>query len=561
MNSPRQEVSSDANVPILNVNGLSVSYSRGHASTRAVNDVSFHVGQGEIVALVGESGSGKSTTVQTIIDLLPSDARIEGTVNLAGHEFGDQDRGSRTWESVRRAAIGYIPQDPQSSLDPTAKIGRQLAEIVRIKEHVQSRGEVETRVLSLLSEAGIDDPKLRAGQYPHELSGGLKQRVLIAAALVGDPSLIVADEPTSALDVTVQKVILDKIQSLVVQHGLSMLMVTHDLAVASDRAERILVMERGRIVEQGGTEDILVHPTEPYTKRLISSAPAFDFAVVLDQGKPADSEIGPADSEPAVVWHDVSKRFDSRVPFGGGARQFLALDKVSLEAPSKRTLAIVGESGSGKSTLLRIALGLIAPSSGDVRIDGVDVNAMSSKRLRQVRQGFQLVQQNPYESLDGRMTVERIIDEPLRAFRKGDRKSRHSRVAYLLEKVQLPEKVLSAKPHELSGGQCQRVAIARALAVEPHILLLDEPVSALDVTVQAQILELMDDLQRDMGLTYVFVSHDLSVVAMIAHRIAVLNHGRLVESGEARQVLSQPRDPYTQRLLDSVPGKRHSFVL
>ncbi|WP_055427404.1 dipeptide ABC transporter ATP-binding protein [Bifidobacterium aesculapii] len=558
---------------LLDVVDLRVSYASRRRTVDAVRDVTFAVAQGERVAIVGESGSGKSTIIRTVLGILPDSATTAGQVLLDGSDLLKAD--DRQWLDVRRTTIGFIPQDPQTSLDPTLTIGRQLGLIIRLKEHLDGDA-LQARVEQLLGEAGFDKPALRARQYPHELSGGLKQRALIAESLVGNPRLLVADEPTSALDVTVQKEILDRIDELVRAKGLALLMVTHDLAVAADRADRIVVMRNGEIVEQGTASAIIAHPRQRYTIDLFEAAPAHRLdeasAAGASASAAADTEAEEADDaatdatrNAAVRWHGVTKQFTLRhgqtrtatTADGSGAREsrtFTAVDDVTLSAPRGETLAIVGESGSGKSTLLKIALGLEKPEHGYAEVNGVNITKTGGRALREARRTFQLVQQNPFGSLDPTKKISSIVAEPLNAFHEGDRASRRRRVAELIDRVALPANVLDAKPKELSGGQCQRVAIARALAIRPNTLFLDEPVSALDVTVQSQIIDLLIDLQHDLGLSYVFVTHDLSVVSQIAHRVAVIEHGRLVEQGPVGRVLTHPAHDYTKRLLASVPG-------
>ncbi|GAA6122992.1 ABC transporter ATP-binding protein [Bifidobacterium psychraerophilum] len=562
---PQQEGDSAA---VLRIRNLQVDYRTRARSVHAVRDASIDVYPSQAMAIVGESGSGKSTIVHAILGILPDSTRIDGVLEVGGRDMIRSSERER--REIRRSDIGFIPQDPQSSLDPTMRIGAQLGQIIALKEGLEGRQSIHARVLELLHEAGFDDPELRSRQYPHELSGGLKQRALIAAAMAGSPKIIVADEPTSALDVTVQKVILDRIEELVRRRGIALLMVTHDLAVAADRVQRIVVMHHGQVVDQGDTAAILQHSTKAYTRELVDSAPAFEFdgadrreeerggRVSAEEKRPSDgrpSHTADHDSN-AVVWNDVTKTFGSYTASRHATGVLTALSKVSIAAPAGETLAIVGESGSGKSTLLRIALGLIRPSSGTASVNGIDVVSSNRKELRLARRGFQLVQQNPYQSLDGRLTIRDVIAEPLKAFHVGNRSSRDRRVRELLDRVALPQSLLGARASELSGGQCQRVAIARALAIRPTTVFLDEPVSALDVSVQAQVIDLLIELQRDLGLSYVFVSHDLAVVALIAHNVAVLQHGEVVESGETGQVIYNPAHPYTQRLIDSIPGRR-----
>ncbi|PJM72494.1 ABC transporter ATP-binding protein [Bifidobacterium primatium] len=544
--------------PVIEVSHLSVTYHSARRDVTAVDDVTFTVRRGDTVGIVGESGSGKSTLVDTFLGILPQNADITGSFSLFGEDF--THAAEHEWRRVRGRILGFVPQDPRTNLDPTMTVGRQTEQIVRLRHPERSRQEARERVVELFTEVGIDRPELRYRQYPHELSGGLQQRVLIAQALASEPEIIVADEPTSALDVTVQKRILDVLESLVRKRGITLVMITHDLAVASDRTRRLLVIHNGRLVEQGDTRQVLDHPKESYTRHLLACAPAFqvrDNVLDDERGEHDGHEnraesVEPSDDGIAVNWNDVSKVYHER---GGRGEAFNALDHVSLTARTGRTLAIVGESGSGKSTLLRLALALSAPTSGTVLVDGRNIHELHGRALRAERRNFQLVQQNPFDSLDPNYTVRKVIDEPLRSFGYGNRRRRSQRIAELLDRVSLPARLLDAKGSELSGGQCQRVAIARALAISPKILFLDEPVSALDVSVQSQILDLLKDLQESLGVTYVFVSHDLAVVAGLADDIAVLEHGSIVEHGSVEDVFGHPRNAYTKKLLDAIPGR------
>lgn len=546
---------------VIRVEDLHVTYGSGRRDVHAVRGVTFSVEAGESVAIVGESGSGKSTIANALLGILPASAQVSGRLDVLGHDLARAD--DATWRAIRGKVVAFVPQDPQTSLDPTVRIGSQIDEIIRNGRRL-SRSQARERTLELLAEVGFDDPRLRAAQYPHELSGGLKQRVLIAEALASDPSIIVADEPTSALDVTVQKKVLDLLQRLIRERGITLVMITHDLAVASDRADRVVVMHQGIIEEQGSVDTVLHHPTSEYTRRLLAAAPAFnvDAAERRDEETLAhdvDGIIAEAEKDLArgtVEWRDVTKVYRVR----GGSGTFAASDHISLKAEAGRTLAIVGESGSGKTTLLRLLLALDRPTSGTVLIEGEDIGTLRGRRLREIRRNIQLVQQNPFDALDPHLSIRDVIQEPLRAFRVGDRSWRDHRAAELVGRVALPQSVLDARPGELSGGQCQRVAIARALAIDPRIIVLDEPVSALDVSVQAQILDLLAELQRESGLTYVFVSHDLAVVAQIADHVAVIEHGRLVEEGTVAEVLGNPSQDYTRRLVEAIPG-RHSVAV
>ncbi|WP_243408143.1 dipeptide ABC transporter ATP-binding protein [Frankia canadensis] len=549
--------------PLIALSGLCVGYrSRGRV-VPAVADVDLAVAPGETVAVVGESGSGKTTTAHAILGLLPAGGVVTGgRIEVAGRDVtGAPDRVLR---GLRGTTVALIPQDPMVGLNPTMRVGAQVAEAVRRRG--VDRRLARAEVLEALERAGVDRPAVRARQYPNHLSGGLRQRVLIAIAIAGHPRLIVADEPTSALDVTVQRRILDHLAGLVRDTGTSLMIITHDLGVAADRADRVIVMRRGRVVEQGTPADILLRPRDPYTRHLIDVAPALSHAGHV---VPRFTTVPPA---PELLRLDgVGKDF--RLPRGGsesgdgggdggaGNRTLRALDDVSLTVRAGQTLGLVGESGSGKTTALRIAMGLERPTRGRVYLDGEDITDASWSRLRPLRRRFQLVHQNPYSSLDPRFTVAQCVAEPLVSFRVGDRATRAARVRELLDQVALPASYAERRPAELSGGQRQRVAIARALALEPALVLLDEPVSALDVSVQDQILTLLLRLQRELGVAYFFIAHDLAVVAQLAHHVAVLHGGRIVESGPAATVLTAPAREHTRELLGAVPGQRFAAQL
>jgi len=530
---------------LLEVRDLSVSYRTRGRVVEAVREVSFTVEPGEVVAVVGESGSGKSTTAQAIIGLLPTNGSIDsGQILLGGTDIARWP--DKRLRSIRGAQIGLIPQDPANSLNPVKTVGAQIGEVLRIHRRGDRR-TVSRTVIELLTRVGISDPELRARQYPHELSGGMRQRVLIAAAIALRPRLIIADEPTSALDVTVQRRVLDLIDDLRTEFGTAVLLVTHDLGVAAQRADRLVVMRDGRVEEQGPTAAVLTGPTAEYTRLLVRDAPSLTPRGFRRPRSAADG--APAgDSPPAIVARDLVKEF--RV----GGRPFRAVDGVSFHVPRGTTHALVGESGSGKTTTARMVVRFTTPTSGSVTIGGVDVAPLRGEQLRQLRRRVQLVYQNPAGSLDPRQSVADIVAEPLRNFRLADRAGRARRVRELIDRVALPQTVLDRRPRELSGGQRQRVAIARALAVDPEVLVLDEAVSALDVTVQAQILDLLDGLQREFGLTYLFISHDLSVVRQISDTVSVMRKGRIVESGSTQQVFEAPRHEYTRELLAAVPS-------
>ncbi|WP_104180202.1 ABC transporter ATP-binding protein [Arthrobacter sp. B0490] len=541
---------------ILEVTDLEVTF----GGTPVLHRIGFSMRRGERVAIVGQSGSGKSTAIGAILRLLPGSGRIShGSIVLgAGRTRGDVEDLATASEPVLRTIRGQrvalVPQDPMSNLNPAMKIGPQVADAIVASlrgEAKPDRAEVRKRAVALLSEAGIPDADRRYGQYPHEFSGGMRQRVLIAIALAGEPELLIADEPTSALDVTVQRQILNHLQSLVDARGTSLLFITHDLGLAADRTDRIIVMSEGRIVEVGTPRQILLDPQEEYTQRLVAAAPS--VAAVLDSEPLAGTlpDAGKVPAPPILVVENLVKEFALRGQRGSTVR---AVNDVSFAVERGTTTAVVGESGSGKTTVARIILGLETASSGQALIDGESLTTTRGAQRRALRRKVQPVFQDPYGSLDPTYSIERLIDEPLRIFGVGDRRGRQARVGELLDQVALPRSVAQRRPNELSGGQRQRVAIARALALEPELLICDEAVSALDVLVQDQILGLLADLQDRLGLTYLFITHDLSVVRQIASTVVVMKSGDVVESGSVDDVFNRPRAEYTKELLGAIPG-------
>ncbi len=536
--------------PLLSVRNLRVNFTTPSGDFEAVKGVSFDVAPGETVAIVGESGSGKSTIASSINRLLAANGRVsDGKIFFEDREVtAISERDMRT---LRGAGIGLVPQDPMSNLNPVHTVGAQVAEALQVHGRAGT-DKGRARTLELLATVGIPDPENRINQYPHEFSGGMRQRALIAIGLACDPRLLIADEPTSALDVTVQRRILDRLGELTAESGTAVVLITHDLALAAERADRVLVMYRGELVEEGPAREILERPHHEYTRRLVAAVPSFASETLVPNKSRGNTEGLSERPEPIAVIENVGRSYKLR----GTARgtEFWAARNVSFSIDRGRTTAIVGESGSGKSTTAKILLGLETASEGTVSVGGKDLSKLRGKDLLAIRRQVQPVFQNPFASLDPRYTIAESVTEPLHVHKVGDRRTRNSRVIELLDHVALPSVLAERYPHELSGGQRQRVAIARALALEPELVVLDEAVSALDVLVQAQILELLVQLQHDLGLSYLFISHDLAVVNMLAHEVHVMKDGRIVESGTPQQIFTTPQDPYTQELLAAIPG-------
>ncbi|MFS0866353.1 ABC transporter ATP-binding protein [Microbacterium sp. 179-B 1A2 NHS] len=543
--------------PLLQVRDMAVEFRTIDGAVHAVEGVDLDLAAGETVAIVGESGSGKSTTAMAIIGLLAGNGRVSrGSIRLDGEELvGASESVMRT---VRGGKIGLVPQDPMSNLNPTSRIGTQVAETL-LAHGLATRKDVDQRVVETLAAAGLPDAEDRAKQYPHEFSGGMRQRALIAIGLACNPRLLIADEPTSALDVTVQKTILDQLGRMTTELGTSVLLITHDLGLAAERAARVVVMHRGRIVEQGPARQILEDPQHAYTKSLVKAAPSVAVARLRPEAFAAPAAPAAVTTDAAAPATPVDNILEVEsltklYPVRGRKEDFAAVNDVSFAIPRGETVAIVGESGSGKTTTARMMLKIIEPTSGEIRFDGVDVASLKGKDLREFRQKVQPIFQDPYSSLNPMFTIERIVSEPLEFYRRGSSKDRAKRVRQLLDDVALPESALRRYPSELSGGQRQRVAIARALALSPELIVCDEPVSALDVLVQDQILTLLRGLQSEYGLSYLFISHDLAVVRLISDYVCVMKDGQLVEAASSEEIFTNPRDPYTRNLLASIPG-------
>jgi len=529
---------------LLSVRDLRVGFATEGGTVRAVDGVSFELAPGEVLAIVGESGSGKSVTAQTILGLTgSSNARIEGSVRLGETEL--LGAGEATLRGVRGDRVAMIFQDPMTSFNPVYRVGAQIVEAIRAHRGEVSKQEARQRAIELLDSVGIPDAGRRVDSYPHELSGGQRQRAMIAMALTLEPEVLIADEPTTALDVTVQAQILRLLGRLNRERGLATILITHDFGVVAEVADRVLVMHEGRIVERGSLDDVFYSPTDPYTRGLL------DAIVRLDQAPPLRAA---RESENLLEVRDLVKHYPVR---GGLLRRdshsVRAVDGVGFDLRHGETLGLVGESGSGKSTLCRALLGLIEPTSGSVRFEGREIAGLSRRRMRPLRREMQMVFQDPYASLNPRRRAGQIVAEPLRLQGEARGGELRGRALELLGRVGLGPEHYDRFPHELSGGQRQRVGIARALALRPKLIVADEPVSALDVSIRAQILDLLAELQEDFGLTYLFVAHDIGVVRHVSDRIAVMHEGRIVEIGPADEVCERPRDAYTEELLAAVP--------
>ena len=595
----------DAN-PLLKITDLEVTFTTSTGVVPAVRGANLTIYPGQTVAIVGESGSGKSTTAAAVIGLLPGTGKVTGgSIEFDGKELTKMS--SKEWIELRGSGIGLVPQDPMSNLNPVLRVGTQVKEAL-LANNIVPKSEAGERVTELLEQAGLPDGERRAKQYPHEFSGGMRQRVLIAIGLASRPKLLIADEPTSALDVTVQRRILDHLETLTKEMGTAVLFITHDLGLAAERAEQLVVMHRGRIVESGPALEILQHPQHPYTKRLVSAAPSLASARIesahargiTHTEEELTGSAKNASSEEMIRVEHLTKEFHIRGA-KGEASKLLAVDDVSFTLRRGKTLAVVGESGSGKSTAANMILHLLEPTSGTIFFDGEDTSEYSEAQLFALRRRLQAVFQNPYGSLDPMYSIYRIIEEPLKIHGYGTleyaraeikraeatgrdpeewmmklveasdgkrtltaaekrklnpKKLREARVAELLDLVALPRSAMRRYPNELSGGQRQRVAVARALALNPEVIVLDEAVSALDVLVQNQILHLLNDLQAELGLSYLFITHDLAVVRQIADDVVVMEKGRLVEANTTDALFDHPVQDYTRELIEAVPGRK-----
>ncbi|PLY38215.1 ABC transporter ATP-binding protein [Pectobacterium carotovorum] len=550
-----------AKTPLLRVENLSVTFPSPSGPIRSVKNLSFQVNAGEILALVGESGSGKSVTARTLVGLSGEGVDVQANaIELTRHDGSLCDLRNltdRDWRAIRGREIGFVLQDALVSLDPLRKIGQEVAEPI-LTHRLLPRQQVPARVSELLKKAGIPDPESRAAQYPHELSGGLRQRALIASALAAGPQLLIADEPTTALDATVQKQVL-KVFTALAQAGHGVLLITHDLAVVAEVADRVIVMQHGALVEGGEARQILSAPMHPYTRKLLAAIPtASTRGKWLAGADPLQSGIAPSPASLAANHTNTddtialtADRIAVSFKRPDGSRM-QAVNQVSLQIKRAETLGIVGESGSGKTTLGKVILALQKPDSGEVRLADNAWSTLTERERRPLRARIQTITQDPLSSFDPQFTVAQILNQPLRLRRDLSDDEKQRRILTLLEYVGLTPDLLSRRPTAMSGGQRQRVSIAQALASEPEILICDEPVSALDVTTQAQVLDLLVALQRQLGLTMLFISHDLGVVQHMSHRIAVMKDGDIVETGPVEQIFNQPQHPYTRLLLSTV---------
>ncbi|CAN7279550.1 ABC transporter ATP-binding protein [Pseudarthrobacter oxydans] len=551
------EAGTPANRPLLEIRDLAITFNTSNGEVNAVRNAHLTIMPGETVAIVGESGSGKSTTALAAIGLLPANGRVSGGQILLDGEDISHAPEKRMIE-LRGNTIGMVPQDPMSNLNPVWKIGYQVKETLR----ANGRPSGPEDIAKVLSEAGLPDAHRRARQYPHEFSGGMRQRALIAIGLSCQPRLLIADEPTSALDVTVQRQILDHLEGMTSELGTAVLLITHDLGLAAERADKVVVMYRGQVVESGPSLELLQNPQHPYTKRLVESAPSLAsrrIQVAKEQGVEAADLLAPAaealTADNVLEIQDLRKVYKLRQGLGKSS-DFAAVDGVTFDVLRGTTTAIVGESGSGKSTVAKMVLQLEKPTDGKILFDGVDTSLLKPSELFKFRRRVQPIFQDPYGSLDPMYNIYRTIEEPLRVHKIGNKASREKKVRELLDQVALPQSTMQRYPNELSGGQRQRVAIARALALDPEVIICDEAVSALDVLVQAQVLNLLADLQSNLGLTYLFITHDLAVVRQIADHVCVMEKGRLVETGSTDDVFDAPQQEYTQALLNAIPGAK-----
>lgn len=542
---------------ILSVSNLHISFNGNFV---AVDDVSFSLKKGETLAIVGESGSGKSLTAMSLMGLLPKSATVTGAIQIQNTIIDT----TTDWSEIRGNTVGMIFQEPMSSLNPVMQIGNQIAESIVLHQKL-SKVNAKKQTIAWLNKVQLPQPEKMYNRYPHQLSGGQKQRVMIAMAMCNSPSLLIADEPTTALDVTVQKEVLQLMQDLQQEQGMAMIFITHDLALAAQIADKVLVMHRGKVVEQGEAKDVLTKPQAKYTQALLACRPSPEhkgkrLSVVADfidgqiDNQHNSNSTHHISTDSILTVKDLKVWFDQETNWlGKPTSYFKAVDGVSFEVKKCEVLGLVGESGCGKSTISRSLMGLLPVHEGQVIFNRQDLAILKPNDWRTIRKDIQLIFQDPYASLNPRMSVGDMLMEPLTIHKVVPRNERRKEAARLLDLVQLPADSIKRYPHQFSGGQRQRLGIARALAVRPQLMICDESVSALDVSVQAQILNLLKDLQAEFNLTYLFISHDLNVVHYISDRVMVMQAGKLVEQGEATQVLKTPTHDYTKKLIDAMP--------
>jgi len=528
--------------PVLEVKGLNIDFWVDGEWVSAAQDVNYTLHPGDVLAIVGESGSGKSTSSMGILGLLPANGRATGSAKLRGEELIGAPLSKL--RKVRGQGIAVIFQEPMTALNPVYSVGYQIVEALQVHNPALHKKPAAARAIELLTQVEMPDPQKAFDSYPHQLSGGQRQRAMIAQSMANDPQLLIADEPTTALDVTVQAEILDLMRRLHTELDSAIVLITHDMGVVADLADPVIVMQDGAVVEHGKVEQIFAAPAHPYTQALLSAVPHLG-TVSTDPSEVAERIA----TETVLHMKDLVIEYPKR----GRVPAFRAVEDFTLEIQRGEVVGLVGESGSGKTTIGRAAIGLLPAHSGELAVAGIDMVGISTPDLRKVRREIGIVFQDPGSSLNPRIPIGESIAEPLLLAGTYDKKQMNARVEELLDAVELPHFMRNRYPHELSGGQRQRVGIARALALKPKLLVADEPTSALDVSVQARVLELFQELQRELGFGCLFVTHDLAVVDQLADRIAVMNHGRLVEQGTRDQILRNPQDPYTQRLIAAVP--------
>lgn len=562
-----EQATEASRAPVLSVRGLTTSFRVGTEWRSVVRNMDLDVASGETVAIVGESGSGKSVTSLSIMRLLPElTSRIAGSVKLEGRELLTLD--SEQMRQVRGNQISMIFQEPMTSLNPIFPIGKQIAEAITCHRDI-SNAEAKTEVLRLLDRVRIPNAKNRFDEYPHQFSGGMRQRVMIAMALASRPKLLIADEPTTALDVTIQGQILDLIKTLQDEEGMAVLFITHDMGVVAEVSDRTIVMFRGEAVESGTTDDIFNRGQHPYTRALLSAVPklgsmggrerpmrfpVIDIKTGATLVPEAEAGVPEKASQPLLEVKNLTTRFDIRSGlFGRKSGAVHAVENVSFTLKPGETLSLVGESGCGKSTTGRSITRLVEPTSGQITVDGYNVGSLDEASLRRMRRSIQMVFQDPFASLDPRMSVGQAVMEPFVEHKLGSKAEARDKAADLLERVGLSADMMPRYPHEFSGGQRQRIAIARSLMLDPKIIVADEAVSALDVSIKAQVCNLLLDLQQSFNLAYLFISHDMAVVERVSHRVAVMYLGEIVEIGPRQAVFDNPQHPYTKKLMAAVP--------